>query len=208
MARCIAKLGDAETNEPESYDLNLTLVERQKAEDEIKSWEGNHQFIAASIGTKADANDWGRENWKALFAKLSGKYAGLGLALVGSADEYGLSGKIAERWKGPRLNLCGRLTPRETAAVLERAALFIGHDSGPMHLSAAVGTPCIAIFSARNKAGKWYPFGSQHRVLYHQTPCYGCGLTVCNHFDKMCIRSITVDEVFLAMKELYETRRV
>ncbi|RLC87314.1 MAG: hypothetical protein DRI37_06285 [Chloroflexi bacterium] len=95
----------------------------------------------------------------------------------------------------PRLNLCGQLSPRETAAVLKKAELFIGHDSGSMHLSAAVKTPYVAIFSARNKPGKWYPFGNQHRILYHQVPCCGCNLVVCKQFDKICIRSITVSGV-------------
>ena len=204
MARCMAKLGNAKANAPESYDLNLTLAERQKAGKELEGWKVNSQFIAASIGTKADTNDWGQENWESLFNRWSQDHPALGLALVGSADEYGVSGKIAKSWKGPRLNLCGKLTPRETAAVLERAALFVGHDSGPMHLAASVGTPCVAIFSARNRPGEWFPFGSQHRVLYHQTPCYGCKLVVCDRFDKMCIRSITVDEVCEALDEVWK----
>ena len=91
------------------------------------------------------------------------------------------------------------LTPRESAAALKKSALFIGHDSGPMHLSAAVRTPCVAIFSARNKPGVWFPYGEKHRVLYHQTECYGCGLEVCNNEDKKCIKSITVEEVLYAM---------
>lgn len=195
MARCIEKLGDAKPNDAESYDLNLTVAERQKAKNELAGWKGSGLFIGASIGTKANSKDWGQKNWKALFNRWSQIHSAFGLALVGSADEYGVSQKIAESWKGAWLNLCGRFTPRETAAALERAALFVGHDSGPMHLAASVGTPCVAIFSARNKPGEWYPFGSQHRVLYHQTPCYGCKLVVCERFDKMCIRSITVEEV-------------
>jgi heptosyltransferase III len=206
MARCIAKLGNAELNTFESYDLNLTPAERQKAEKELEGWKKSGQFIAAGIGTKVDTKDWGQENWKALFAQWCRTHPAVGMALVGSADEYGISEKIIDSWKGPWLNLCGKLTPRETAAILEKAVVFVGHDSGPMHLAAAVGTPCVAIFSAQNKPGEWYPFGMNHRVIYHQTPCYGCGLRVCNRFDKMCIRSITVDEVFGVIKELYETR--
>jgi len=202
MARCIAKLGDGRPNYAESYYLNLTLKERQKAENELAGWKARALFFAASIGTKADSKDWGLENWKAFFDRWSQAHPAIGLALVGSTDEYGVSGQLAESWKGPRLNLCGRLSPRETAAVLEKAMLFVGHDSGPMHLAASVGTPCVAIFSARNLPGEWYPFGSQHRVLYHQTPCYGCKLVVCGRFDKMCIRSITVEEVFGAVMKV------
>ncbi|MGR8998179.1 MAG: glycosyltransferase family 9 protein [Gammaproteobacteria bacterium] len=203
MARCIAKLGDAGPNDSESYDLKLTLAERQKAEKELEGWRKSGQFIAAGIGTKADTKDWGQENWKSLFDKWSMVHPAVGLVLVGSADENEISEKVAATWKGSWINLCGKLTPRETAAVLERATLFVGHDSGPMHLAASVGTPCIAIFSARNKPGEWYPFGNQHRVIYHQIPCYGCNLVVCERFDKMCIRSITVEEVCVDLDEVW-----
>ena len=51
--------------------------------------------------------------------------------------------------RGAKVNLCGRLTPRETAAVLEHAEVFLGPDSGPMHLAASVGVPCVIAFSAQ-----------------------------------------------------------
>lgn len=205
--RCLAKLGDANPDGPENYDLDLTLTERLKARRVIEGWKKSAQFIAASIGTKVEINFWGIENWKSLLGRWSYIYPDVGLVLVGSSDEYGLSEKISESWKGSRINLCGKLTPRETAAVLQKAVLFVGHDSGPMHLSASVGTPCVAIFSARSKPGEWFPFGTRHQLLYHQTPCYGCKLVICERYNKMCIRSITVDEVFLAMKQLYEISR-
>lgn len=207
MARCIAKLGDAEPNTSESYDLNLTIAERQKAEKKLEGWKKSGQFIAAGIGTKADTKDWGQENWKSLFDRWSRIHPAVGLVLVGSADENEISEKVAATWKGSLINLCGKLTPRETAAVLERAALFVGHDSGPMHLAASVGAPCVAIFSSRNKPGEWYPFGNRHQVLYHQIPCCGCNLVVCERFDKMCIRSITVEEVCAALDEVWKKEK-
>ena len=72
------------------------------------------------------------------------------------------------------MNLCGLLNPRESAAALKMAKIFVGHDSGPMHLAASVGIPCVAIFSARNKPGVWFPYGNQHKVVYHPIDCYGC----------------------------------
>src|SRR3990167_5361090 len=67
---------------------------------------------------------------------------------------------------GKKINLCGKLSVRETAAVIECAQLFIGHDSGPMHLASAVKTPSVAIFSRHAKPGCWYPLGQHHKVLY------------------------------------------
>jgi ADP-heptose:LPS heptosyltransferase len=125
-----------------------------------------------------------------------------GVVFVGAMDEFDRSERVAEGWTGPKLNLCGRLTPRQSAVILREAVFFIGHDSGPMHLAAAVGTACVAIFSARNKPNVWFPYGHQHRVIYHRTDCYGCGLEVCERFRKKCIASITVREVLQAIEHL------
>jgi lipopolysaccharide heptosyltransferase III len=93
------------------------------------------------------------------------------------------------------VNLCGKLSPRESAAVLARAKLFLGHDSGPMHLAAAVGIPCVAVFSARNRPRMWFPWGSQHEVIYHRTDCWGCDLDTCIEQKKKCLTSILPAEV-------------
>jgi hypothetical protein len=63
------------------------------------------------------------------------------------------------------VNLCG-LKVRENAALIEAAALFIGHDSGPMHMAAAVGTPLVAVFSRLWVRGIWYPMSPRAVVLY------------------------------------------
>jgi ADP-heptose:LPS heptosyltransferase len=64
-----------------------------------------------------------------------------------------------------------------------------------MHLAAAVQTRCVAVFSARNPPGVWFPYGTQHRVLYRRVDCEGCRLNTCIVQKKKCILSITVDEV-------------
>jgi lipopolysaccharide heptosyltransferase III len=47
------------------------------------------------------------------------------------------------------------------------AQLFLGHDSGPMHLAASVGLPCVALFGNYNLPKKWHPVGKQHRIIHH-----------------------------------------
>jgi ADP-heptose:LPS heptosyltransferase len=150
------------------------------------------------------AKDWGKENWRALLAKMAAESLGRPLLLVGAAEESEASEFAAEGWRqnggGPVVNLCGRLSPRESAAALARAELFVGHDSGPMHLAAAVGTPCVAVFAARNIPQQWFPFGKRHRVVYHRVECAGCGLETCIVERKRCLMSITVDEVMDAVR--------
>jgi ADP-heptose:LPS heptosyltransferase len=159
--------------------------------------------VAVSVGTKVQAKDWGAENWRALLGEMAKSMPGRALLLVGAAEESAASEYAATEWRaggGAVVNLCGRLNPRESAAALERAELFVGHDSGPMHLAAAVGTPCVAVFAARNIPRQWFPVGRQHRVVYHWVECAGCGLETCVEERKRCLTAITVDEVMEAVR--------
>jgi len=198
LVRNIGELGDARIDDPESWDLHLTDSEMARADEALKPVE-ERPLIAVSVGTKVQSKDWGRENWRALLGRVAGAYPGYALALCGAPEESEASEFAAEGWRqaggGPVVNLCGQLTPRQSAAAFARARVFIGHDSGPMHLAAAVQTPCVAIFAARNKPRVWFPYGRQHRVIYHQTECWGCGLETCVVERKRCLTSITVEEV-------------
>ena len=198
LARNLAELGDAQLDAPASWDLHLTNAEHSRAKEVLSSTAG-HPILAVSVGTKVQSKDWGRDNWRALLKHLATVYPDHALVLAGASEENEASEFSADGWRqisrSPVVNLCGLLTPRESAAVFAQAQVFVGHDSGPMHLAAAVQTPCVAIFAARNKPRVWFPYGKQHRVLYHQTDCWGCGLETCITERKKCLTSITVDEV-------------
>lgn len=209
LARNIAELnhppGNAPLDDPALWDLRLTPSEHAAAVGAIGPDAMQREILAVSVGTKVQAKDWGRDNWRALLAQLASAYPGRTLLLAGSPEESEASDFAAAPWRssggGPVVNLCGRLTPRESAAAFARARLFIGHDSGPMHLAAAVGTPCVALFAARNLPRQWFPYGEGHKVLYHRVDCAGCGLETCIEQKKKCLLSITVPEVLAAIHE-------
>jgi heptosyltransferase III len=128
------------------------------------------------------------------------EYPEFGLALVGAEEDAAMSELVAEKWTGPKVNLCGRLAPRETAAVFEHASVFLGPDSGPMHLAAIAGVPCVIAFAARRPPGIWFPIGSQHQIVYHQTSCFDCQLQTCEVEARRCLSSITVTEMAEAVR--------
>ncbi|HEV2576341.1 MAG TPA: glycosyltransferase family 9 protein [Acidobacteriaceae bacterium] len=203
LARNLRELGDARLDDPASWDLHLTPNEHATAARAIGHTALQHEILAVSVGTKVQSKDWGRDNWRGLLTRLARAFPNRALLLAGSPEESDASDFAASQWQvsggGPVINLCGRLTPRESAAAFARARLFIGHDSGPMHLAAAVGTPCVAIFAARNIPRQWFPYGPAHRILYHRVECAGCGLETCIEQQKKCILSITVEEVLAAI---------
>jgi heptosyltransferase-3 len=169
LARTIAELGPIDLDDRAYWDLRLTMMERRVANDVLEPLQGR-QFVAVNMGGKSIENDWGEGNWQALISDLQGRFSDLGLAFVGAQSDAGRASIIAAQNPEQSLNLCGKLNPRETAAVLTHASLFIGHDSGPLHLAAACNVPCVGIYSNRQKPRKWHPYGMWHRIFHPSGP--------------------------------------
>jgi heptosyltransferase III len=206
LARCVSELGAMDLNDPAVWDLRLTAEELGRAEAAVQP-AGGRPFIACGPGTKVQAKDWGTENWCALMSGLGRKFPGYALVLVGAREDREVSELLAAKWPGKTANLCGELAPRETAAVLRKAELFLGPDSGPMHFAAAAGVPCVIAFAARTKPGIWFPQGKGHRILYRNVDCAGCNLETCIEQKKKCLTSITVDDMLTASVEAWRDRQ-
>lgn len=197
----LQELGTAEVSAPEWWDLKLTSAEITEGEALLGAHGIKPPFLAASVGTKIQAKDWEERNWRELMQRVAPAFTELPLVMLGVEEERERSERLLKIWQGPKANLCGETSPRVSAAILRGAGVMLCHDSGPMHVAATMGVPCVAIFSARAKPGEWFPHGNQHSVLYHQTPCWDCGLETCIAQRKVCILSITVDEVFTALRQ-------
>ena len=204
LARVLSELGDAEPRVIANWDLRMTAEETARAAAVLEPL-GQRPYFVCGPGTKMQAKDWGEANWRSLMERLSRQYPDHGLALVGAAEDRAVSDQVAAGWAGPVVNLCGELSPRETAAVIEGARIFLGPDSGPMHLAAAVGVPAVIAFSARGLPGVWFPIGERNQVIYHQTSCFGCNLETCIDEQRRCLTSITVDEMASAAERALRT---
>jgi ADP-heptose:LPS heptosyltransferase len=166
LARCCSELGDADITNPASWSLRPTAAETERADALLSPWSGADHFVAFSIGAKIDIKSWGDNRWAAVLKGLSDTHPDLGIALIGGPNDRERSDAVVRDWRGPVLNLCGAASPRVSAMIMDRAKIFMGHDSGPMHLAASVGTPSVSVFSNRAKPGIWFPFGAQNRVFY------------------------------------------
>jgi ADP-heptose:LPS heptosyltransferase len=200
LLRTIRPLGDVNVSDLSNWDLRLTAAETGRAIELLAPLHAR-PFLACGPGTKMQAKDWGQQNWRELLDRLTAQFPTHALVLVGAKDDSEVSGLASAGWKSPVLNLCGQLTPRESAAVLRHAQLFLGPDSGPMHLAAAYGVPCAIAFSSIDLRGRWFPIGEAHQPIYHPVECAVCKLQVCTEKKKTCIESITVDEMFQAALE-------
>ncbi len=154
-------------------------------------------LVAIAPGARRPCNLWPNERFTAVCEKLM--EVGATVILLGAPNDQAACLEIAAGAGGQPINLVGKLSLRESRALLRRCDLLICVDSGPQHLAASVGTRCVAIFSQRNQRRRWYPHGRQHVVLEGSVPCHTCLLDVCpNH--NLCINQITVEQVIAAAR--------
>lgn len=165
LARCMASVGPVDLESRSSWDLRLT-VEEWACADRLLEPIAGHPRIAINMGGKVAINDWGVDNWGALVDRLGATLARHALVFVGGPEDSARVQEVRSRWPGEVLDLCGRSTPRVSAAAISTAKVFIGHDSGPMHLASCMNVPCVALFGENHPPRKWHPFGLQHRVLH------------------------------------------
>ncbi len=102
----------------------------------------------------------------------------------------------------PRLiDLCGKTNIKQLAAISEASDLFLGVDSAPMHIAAAVGTPVIALFGPTGEA-QWGPWGEGHLVITKKMRCITCPKGICDGVNvRKCLEVITQEEVINAMAQ-------
>ena len=115
-----------------------------------------------------------------------------------------------EEWLAPQLpgfELCKDLTFPALARLLAGARLFVGNDSGPAHLAAAFGVPCVVVFGSSDSA-VWHPWRTPHRVVETQWDCKPCPGDRCYAFETpRCILSVEPGVVSSAAAELVGPKR-
>jgi heptosyltransferase-3 len=130
---------------------------------------------------------------------------GLTAVLTAAPDpkEMAFIGAVLATVHVPVVNLAGQLSLKELAVLSAQARLFVGVDSAPMHIAAAVDTPVVAIFGPSGEL-EWRPWGVPHRVVasdFH--PCRPCGLDGCGGGKlSECLTTLPMERVLAACREL------
>ncbi len=118
------------------------------------------------------------------------------------AREIAAARRILDRARVPVIDLVGQTTLAELAAVLERAQLFLGVDSAPMHMAAALGVPVVALFGPSGEHN-WGPRGEEHVVVSSPFLCRPCGRDGCLGGKRSdCLEAITTQEVLAAAEPI------
>lgn len=164
-------------------------------------------YIAVACRAVAESRRWGTENYAQLVRSIVDELK-LKVVLVGSADDRPAAASVvADHPETTVVNLAGKSSLRESAAVLSRAACFVGNDSGPAHLAAAVGTP-IVVLSGADDPKETSPMSRRKELIYlEHLDCISCVKNKCpltGEKHMACMKGITVGMVQERVKTLLD----
>jgi lipopolysaccharide heptosyltransferase II len=178
---------------PQHTDASLHVDESQHqcAEQTLQSAGARPKVPRIAIGAGASygsAKCWPPDRFAA-FVNLFRSHTDADVILFGTSPEQTVSEAIAAGVSGSSLSLVGKTSIADLPALLSRCHLFVGNDSGAMHVAAAVGLPVVAIFGSTD------PYGTapitQRSTLVQQKPyCSPCFLRRCP-IDHRCMTAIT-----------------
>jgi lipopolysaccharide heptosyltransferase II len=157
-------------------------------------------FIVLFPGASIPERRWGTEKFRAVVADMARR--GVGSVVVGGREDADEGAKIIAGAGG--LNLAGRTSLAETAAVICQGRALVSGDSGILHIGVGLGKPTVSLFGP-GIAAKWAPQGERHIVLNHTLSCSPCtrfGYTPKCPENAECLSEIKVNEVTAATETL------
>ncbi|NUO08513.1 MAG: glycosyltransferase family 9 protein [Candidatus Brocadia sp.] len=185
-------------NSPQTCLLNPPTEAYGYVNDIFKKIPKDSMLIAIGHGSKISTTKWNLSKFIKLSNHLLNYNKRIFLVIVGGKDDFKCGEYLRSRFENRTINLCGKTNIIESAVAISKCILFIGNDSGPLHLAGSMGVPCIGIYSARNNPGRWEPYGNNHVILRKDIECAGCFLEECVEKKQQCIDMISVDEVLEA----------
>jgi ADP-heptose:LPS heptosyltransferase len=167
-----------------------------KALFEDKAFDlGREVLVALHPGAGAPAKQWGTENF-AETARALVRGGARVLVLGGIKDR---EAALAIKRAVPEVvNVAGKTGIRQMAALVARCGVFVGNDSGPGHVAAAMGVPVVLAYSGAGDSREGAPYGVPSVILTHPVPCSPCEKAECplTGDDHMkCLRPVTPAEV-------------
>lgn len=189
-----------DTNGEMDGSIHLTATERGRARAILHEAGIPESFACIHPGGRLPLKRWGRENFSRLCDRIT-QDLGRPVVLLGSPDEQALIAQISAGMRTHPFSLAGQLSLRELAGILAEAALFVCHDSGPMHIASAMGTPTVAIFGP-SKSAETRPYAAMHQVVERPIACRStCDESHCTNIEHhACMQAITPDDVVKAAK--------
>ena len=189
--------------------ISLTVAPESKqwAEERLRA-AGSRSTLRVAIGAGASygsAKCWPPGRFAQVASRLQVQ-AGADVILFGTASESEVSSAIATAMRQRPVDLTGKTTMAELPALLSQCHLFIGNDSGAMHVAAAVGLPIVGVFGPTDPSGT-APVTPRCSVVQEKPYCSPCFLRRCPT-DHRCMTLVTPDSVEAAARHWLDSREV
>lgn len=158
------------------------------------------QSVVIFPGASIPERRWGADKFGDVAERLHQQ--GINVVVVGGKEDASDGDRIVAGGHG--LNLAGKTSLTETAAIIEKAALLLSGDSGILHIGVGLGKPTVSLFGP-GIAKKWAPRGGKHIVINKNLTCSPCtkfGSTPKCPINARCMTEITVDEVIAAVEKM------
>jgi ADP-heptose:LPS heptosyltransferase len=185
---------------PVEFGLRPTAAELRAGDGLTAGLDG--PLVAACLGSSWPSRYWFPDRTAAVLRELR-RLHGTSALLLGTAADAPMAGAVLRQVNGGVRDLAGRTTLRQLLAVLARARLAFGPDSGALHLAAAVGTPAISLWGATSPV-RSAPFGSETLVVSGRAPCVPCFLRTCP-IGRLCMEDISVEAVVARARSVLES---
>ena len=186
--------------QPGLNERKVHFVPGADAEAKIAALGLPESFIHIHPASRWTFKCWPAERNAQLIDRLA--MEGHTVALTAAPGETAFIDEILKRCTSQPLNLAGKLSLKELGALAGRAKLFIGVDSMPMHLAAAMGTPTVALFGPSCE-DEWGPWNVERRVITTTHSCRPCRVDGCGGGKlSECLAFLPVDAVHAAAREL------
>jgi len=186
--------------QPGLAERKVVFVAGPGAERKIDELVHDVPFVHVHPASRWRFKCWPADRNAELIDRLSAE--GHNVVLTSAPDEVAFIDEILTRSKANPVSLAGKLSIKELGALTARAKLFVGVDSMPMHLAAAMGTPTVALFGPSGE-NEWGPWNVERRVITTTHTCRPCGYDGCGGGKlSECLAFLPVDAVHAAAREL------
>ena len=159
-------------------------------------------WIALAPGSKWLTKRWPPAHFAELANRAQAEFGGA-VFLIGAGEDTPLALDIQSRLNGPSVDLTGKTSLSKLSALLARADVMLANDTGPLHLAAALGTPCVAPYTCTTIA-KHGPYGARHTGVETAVACAGSYLRVCPN-GMICMGELTPEKLWPALRGVIQT---
>jgi ADP-heptose:LPS heptosyltransferase len=180
-------------SEPEKLEFGFSSLNPPETAPQIIA-EMNQPYIVVVLGTAWESKNWNYEGYVGLIQRVLADRT-LKVVLVGDSSRATLAATLAEKFQTPDvIDLVGRTSLVQLAAVLKAAAVGVGPDSGPGHVATAVKTPFVTLFGPTSPQ-RTAPYGNHHLVVDAELSCAPGYKKRYADRNKQCMNSIHPDAV-------------